>query len=113
MLEREKRESLQGLVRGGGGDKNIYKCNTKADSFYSLRKGLIVKLLSVNTSEFYATPLVLRKMGFRPLDLYEKPKRATTLGINIATGLENKAVEYPIKSLHDGNKCLVLPSEND
>ena len=52
-------------------------------------------------------------MGFRPLDLYEKPKRATTLGINIATGLENKAVEYPIKSLHDGNKCLVLPSEND
>ncbi len=50
-------------------------------------------------------------MGVKYLDFYDIQNRATTLGIFIASGLED-AVLYSIESLHNGFKCLVLPSEN-
>ncbi len=50
-------------------------------------------------------------LGVNYLDFYDKPKRATTLGIYIVSELED-AVSYSIESLHNGFKCLVLPSEN-
>jgi hypothetical protein len=50
-------------------------------------------------------------VGVKYLEFYDIPKRATTLGIYIASGLED-AVSYSIESVLNGFKCLVLPSEN-
>jgi hypothetical protein len=97
-------------VRDKGTNESCYKCKTKTDSFYSLGEGLIVKLLNVNTSTFVARPFALKMSGVKYLDFYDKPKPATTLGIYIASGLED-VFSYSIKSLHNGFKCLVLPSE--
>ena len=102
MLERKKRELLQWLLYSRGPNNNFHKCNSKADLLISLGKGLIVKLLRVNKSEFYATLLSLKKTGVRTIDMYEKPRTVAMLGIHIATELKDEAAAYSIRSLHDG-----------
>lgn len=99
-------DSLKSLMKS-------FKPNSKADAFCLLEDGTAIKLVDMGDRFFRGYPLILSKTDDGSYaDFSTKAVNSSKLGIFIVNGKETVSKQFPIESLVNASKCILMPYSN-